>query len=171
MPKNVTVVLGSPFPGSSSEKIADFILSKLNSNKWNKYVVDLSTISAEALLLRDKSNDLDQSIEKVTESDLIISTSPTYRATYTGLLKSFFDKFPLYSLVNKFALAVQTGGSADHGLTIEYGMGPMLRSLGATILSSSIYSWGEDWTEQKEPTLSLNNKINLSVLEIAKLFE
>ena len=89
MVKSVVVILGSPFPGSSSEIIADLILDKLSTNTWNKSIIDLSKISADALLLRSKDSELDTSIENTVTADLIISASPTYRATYTGLLKSF----------------------------------------------------------------------------------
>ena len=165
----VTAILGSPFPNSSSEKISQLVIDKLKILEWEYTIIDLSKISADSLLLRSKDSQLENSITTTTDADLIISASPTYRATYTGLLKSFFDQLPQDSLINKFALPIQTAGSADHALTIEYGMAPMLRSLGASILSTSIYSWGEDWTEEKEPTQSLIYKINLSVEEITKL--
>ena len=168
MEKSVTVILGSPFPDSSSEIIANLILDKLPANTWNKSIIDLSKISADALLLRSKDSELATSIENTVTSDLIISAAPTYRATYTGLLKSFFDQLPQDSLIEKFALPIQTGGGPYHALTIEYGMAPMLRSLGASILSSPIYSWGAEWTEDKKPTQSLINKINLSINEINK---
>jgi|TARA_B110000263_G_C15275692_1_gene495758 FMN reductase len=168
---NLTAVLGSPFAESSSEKIVRLIISKLHLAGWKDIIIDLSDMSSEALLLRSKDQHLDQSISDTINANLIVVASPTYRATYTGLLKSFFDQLPQDSLINKFALPIQTGGSADHALTIEYGMAPMLRSLGASILSTSIYSWGEDWTEEKKPTQSLINKINLSVEEINKLID
>ncbi len=168
MPK-ATVVLGSPFPNSSSEKISQLIIDRLKILEWEYSIIDLSKISADSLLLRSKDSQLENSIANTIDADLIISSSPTYRATYTGLLKSFFDQLPQDSLINKFALPIQTAGSADHALTIEYGMAPMLRSLGASILSTSIYSWGEDWTEEKKPTQFLINKIDLSIKEINKL--
>ena len=83
--KLVVSILGSPFPKSSSERIANIITRSLSTENWETYVVDLSSIPSDALLMRSQSPSLNQAIDKVTSSDLVIVASPTYRATYTGL--------------------------------------------------------------------------------------
>ena len=99
--KILSAVLGSPFPGSSSEKIANLFIDRLPKQHWGTILVDLSKISAEALLLRSKDTTLNTSIESVLNSNVIIAATPTYRATYTGLIKTFFDQFPENSLTGK----------------------------------------------------------------------
>lgn len=169
--KLVVSVLGSPFPKSSSERIANIITRSLSTENWETYVVDLSSIPSDALLMRSQSPSLNQAIDKVISSDLVIVASPTYRATYTGLLKAFFDQFPSESLASNFALPIQTGGSSEHSLSTEYGLTPMLRSLGALILSNSIYSWGDHWIDETSPSDDLKKMISKSLTEIGKLIE
>ena len=96
--KILSAVLGSPFQGSSSEKIVNIYINRLPKEQWDAALVDLSKISSEALLLRSKDKALNDSIERVLDSDVIIAATPTYRATYTGLIKTFFDQFPENSL-------------------------------------------------------------------------
>ena len=169
--KLVVSVLGSPFPKSSSERIANIITRSLSTENWETYVVDLSSMPSDALLMRSQSSSLTEAIEKVISSDLVIVASPTYRATYTGLLKVFFDQFPAESLANNFALPIQTGGSPEHSLSTEYGLAPMLRSLGALILPNSIYSWGDHWVDETSPSDDLKKIISRSLREITRLIE
>jgi FMN reductase len=169
--KLVSSVLGSPFPGSSSERIASLISNSLLSKGWDEYVIDLSTLPSDALLMKSQSPVITNAIEQVTSSDLIIPATPTYRATYTGLMKVFFDHFPHDSLRNKYVLPVQTGGSAEHSLTIEHGLAPMLRSLGALVLSNGIYAWGDHWLDTMSPFDVLVKMVDLSLKEVTELID
>ena len=165
--KKLSAVLGSPFPGSSSEKIANLFIDKLPKQHWDTTLVDLSRISSEALLMRNKDKALNDSIEWVIDSDVIIAATPTYRATYTGLIKTFFDQFPENSLSGKLVLPIQTGGSAEHALSVEHGLIPMVRTLGADVATKSIYSWRDHWNDDGTPGNKLKEMIDQSVNEIS----
>ena len=164
--KILSTVLGSPFPGSSSEKIAHLFIDRLPKQHWDTTMVDLSKISSSALLLRSKDETLNASIEHVLNSNVIIAATPTYRATYTGLIKTFFDQFPENSLSGKLVLPIQTGGSAAHTVSVEHGLAPMIRTLGADVATKSIYSWGDHWNEDGTPSETLKELIDQSVNEI-----
>ena len=90
MKKVSTLILASPFPQSSSEKIARQLEKSLNTD-WTFEEINLSTLPADDLLLRTKtpSEKFNHSVKQIMDSDLIIIATPTYRATYTGLLKVF----------------------------------------------------------------------------------
>ena len=157
-------LLGSPLPGSSSGKIADLILSRLRDRGWETACIDLSALPSEALLDRQKNDLVDSAITMVTEASIVITATPTYRATYTGLLKVFFDLLSPDSLVGCFGIPVQTGGSPHHSLTVKYGLEPLLRSLGALVSSKGIYAWGEHWSDDK-PSPELQAWIDDAVQE------
>ena len=169
--RSATAILGSPFSGSSSEKIVSLILDRLSPDHWTSTVVDLSEVPADNLLLRSEGPALRQALDKTTEADLIIPASPTYRATYTGLLKVFFDLMPPESLLGSYVLPVQTGGSPHHSLSIEYGMVPMVRSLGGLVLANSIYTWSDHWNEDGSAGEDLVYMIESSVSEISLLLK
>ncbi len=166
---SLTAILGSPFSGSSSEKIVNLVIESLPTSNWNTRVIDLSKISSDALLLRKEDETLNSSIDYVVNSTVIIAATPTYRATYTGLIKSFFDQLPADSLAGKLLLPIQTGGSPEHSLSIEYGLVPMVRTLGALVSTKPIFSWNEHWNEDGSPTENMNQLVNQSVEEIVSL--
>ncbi len=167
--KVAIAVLGSPFPNSSSEKITQLVLDSLESKGWKTYIIELSELPSDALLLRSKSDIVDSALNSVEAADLVILATPTYRATYTGLMKVFFDQFPQDALQGKFALPIQTGGSADHSLAIEYGMSPMVRSLGALVLSNAIYAWEAHWEKDGSPNDLLSSMVKSAVEEVETL--
>lgn len=157
-------ILGSPFPGSSSGRIANLILDGLKDQGWDTASIDLSTLPSEALLGRNKHDLVDSAIKTVTEASIVIPATPTYRATYTGLLKAFFDLLPSDCLVSCFGIPVQTGGSPLHSLSVEYVLEPLLRNLGALVSSKGIYGWGEHWSDGK-PVAELQAWIDDAVQE------
>ena len=165
----LTAILGSPFSGSSSEKIVRLVIENLPTSDWTTHIVDLSKISSDALLLRKEDETLNSSIDYVVNSTVIVAATPTYRATYTGLIKSFFDQLPADSLTGKLLLPIQTGGSAEHSLSIEHGLIPMVRTLGASVSTKSIFSWNEHWNEDGSPTENMKHLVNQSVEEIVSL--
>ena len=164
--KRASAILGSPFPKSTSEKIVELVFERLRENSWETDVIDLSKIDAESLLIRNEDEKLDKVLKSVVQSDLIITASPTYRATYTGLLKVFLDLLPQESLSEKLVLPIQTGGSSDHSLTIEHGITPVMRSLGATVLTNTIYAWSSQFKEDGSPSPGIIELINNSVKEL-----
>ena len=63
-------------------------------------------------------------------SDLVVVASPTYKATYTGLLKAFVDRYGNDGLAGTVAVPVMTGAGAGHALAVEVHLRPLLVELG-----------------------------------------
>lgn len=58
--------------------------------------------------------------------------SPTYKATYTGLLKLFLDRFGAGSLASVTAVPLMLGGDMRHSLAPEAFLKLVLAELGAS---------------------------------------
>ena len=71
----LTAILGSPFSGSSSEKIVHLVIENLPTSDWTTHIV--SKISSDALLLRKEDETLNSSIDYVVDSTVIIAATPT----------------------------------------------------------------------------------------------
>jgi len=95
-------------------------------------VVDLCGL-ARRLLLPEPSPAVEDAIEQVTRADLVVVASPTFKATYTGLLKVFLDRFPHRALAGTIALPVLVMGAPQHALAVEVHLRPLLVELGATV--------------------------------------
>jgi FMN reductase len=65
--------------------------------------------------------------------------SSHYKASYTGILKTYLDLHPQKALVGKRIVPIAIGGSLGHLLAIEYALKPVLSVLGATEILNTVY--------------------------------
>jgi FMN reductase len=103
----------------------------------DRLVVDLAGIAPE--LFDPESPTVKDLLKAVAASDLIVVASPTFKATYTGLLKSFFDRYGTNALSAAVAVPVMTGAGPIHALAPEVHLRPLLVELGASTPTRSLY--------------------------------
>ena len=128
-PPLAVAMSGSPRSPSRSRILAELALNLLAERGYETRLIDLSSVSAEALLARAQSPEIDAAIAVVAEARIVIAATPTYRALYTGLLKCFFDLMPQGHLAGKLCIGLQTGIAREHALSPEYGLRPLFASL------------------------------------------
>src|SRR5438445_12350935 len=85
------VVVGNPKPRSRTY-LAALSVAALLSRAEPEFVLDVVDLGAGLLDPADAA--ANQAVEAVRGLDLLVVASPTYKATYTGLLKLFLDRFP-----------------------------------------------------------------------------
>lgn len=73
---------------------------------------------------------------------LVVAT-PTYKATYTGLLKIFLDQIGAGELAGIPTVPVMTGGSDAHSMALDVHLTPLLVELGASVPARGLYLAGE----------------------------
>jgi FMN reductase len=71
-------------------------------------------------------------------SALLILATPTYKASYTGLLKLFLDVFPAGSLSNTVVVPLVTSGGEAHRYLADIHLRPVLSELGAVVPAPSV---------------------------------
>ena len=161
-------ISGSPSPRSKSRLLLEHALSLLGEQGAATSLVDLATLPADALLGRTRSRDVDDALAAVRGATIVVASTPVYRATYTGLLKVFFDLLPLDGLAGKTAIAIATGGAPAHQLVVDYGLRPLFASVGALMAPTGIY--GTDVAfEQGVPQQALLDRIARAVEEAIAL--
>ena len=167
---NLTVVgiSGSPAARSKSRTLLERALAALAERGASTTLIDLAALPADALLGRRRSSDVDDALTRVAGATIIVASTPVYRATYTGLLKVFFDLFPVNALVNKTAIAIATGGSPAHQLVIDHGLRPLFASVGAVIAPTAVYGTDSAF-ENGVPNQSLISRIDVAVSEAITL--
>jgi FMN reductase len=92
------------------------------------------------LLGRRADDAVQEAVRAVGQARVVVTGSPVYRASYSGLLKTFFDLLPPDALRNAIAVPVLTGGSPDHRLALAHALGPLFASLGAIVVASGVYA-------------------------------
>jgi FMN reductase len=137
---SVAIVIGNHKTNSRTLRVAVAVADALADQipeKGDRLIVDLADVAAE--LFEPESQTVSDLMERVAASDIIIVASPTYKATYTGLLKSFFDRYFNNALSGAIAIPVMTGAAPVHALAPEVHLRPLLVELGATTPTRGLY--------------------------------
>ncbi|MFG1997139.1 NADPH-dependent FMN reductase [Actinoplanes sp. NPDC048988] len=130
----ITVLVGNPKPLSRTRLTADAVAGLFGGADR---VVDLADYAGR--LFTWPEPEIDELVARVAASDLLIVASPTYKATYTGLLKAFLDRYGSNGLAGVTAIPVMTGAAPDHALAVEAYLRPLLVELGASVPTRGLY--------------------------------
>jgi FMN reductase len=145
----VTIVVGNPKPRSRTFEAANLLVEKLTGAAPD-LTIDLTDLGAGLLDWADPT--VADKVEEVKASDLVIFASPTYKATYTGLLKLFIDRFSAGSLNGVTAVPLMLGGHWRHYLASDLLLKPVLVEIGATCPTRGLFLLDSDYAESQELT-------------------
>ena len=106
---------------------------------------ELAVDIAQALVTFAISPALRAALDEVAQADAVIAVSPTYKASYSGLFKSFWDLAEPTSVVGVPVLLGATGGTARHSLMIDTAMRPLFAYLKARIVPTAVFAASDDW--------------------------
>lgn len=137
---SMAVVVGNPKANSRTLRVAQGVADALSTRlvlPSDRLVIDLADVANE-LFERD-SQRVDNLLSAVAASRVIVVASPTFKATYTGLLKSFFDRYATNALGSSVAIGVMTGAAPVHALAVELHLRPLLVELGAVTPTRGLY--------------------------------
>lgn len=97
------------------------------------------------------ARDLDQKgrdvLDKVVNADVLVVGSPTYKGSYTGLFKHFFDLLDPAALRGKPVLLLATGGGERHALIVEHQLRPLFGFFEALALPTGVYATDKDFAD------------------------
>ena len=130
----VAVVVGNPKAGSRTLAAARHVARELAGEP--DLVVDLADLGASILDWSDPT--VAGLVEEVGAADLVVVASPTYKGTYTGLLKLFLDRFATDGL-RGVAVPLMLGAGPAHALAPELTLRPLLTELGAIVPGRALY--------------------------------
>jgi FMN reductase len=142
---SVAVVCGNPKPKSRTLEAALFVAERLCGAPAD-LVLDLVDMGPRLLTWGDPS--VSAAVESVCRSEIAIFASPTYKGTYTGLLKLFLDQFPSDSLANTTAFPLMLGAAMGHAMAPDLLLKPVLVELGASCPARGLYLLETDYTSE-----------------------
>ena len=136
----IAVITGNPRPQSRTHNVAlaaaDTLAAEITPRP-GRLAIDLAEHAARLFDWSDPA--LTRLNEEVAVSDIAIFASPTYKASYTGMLKAFLDRYGSNGLAGVVAVPVMTGGWPGHLLAVEVHLRPVLVELGATVPARGLY--------------------------------
>ncbi len=156
---DVAVVVGNPRLASRTLGAALHVAREL-AGREPGLVVDLADLGTRLLDWDDP--EVSRLVAEVGDADLVVVASPTYKATYTGLLKLFLDRFPGGTGLSGVAVPLMLGGGPTHALAPELCLRPLLTELGAVVPVAALYVVDSrydqpeayaDWLDTARPVL------------------
>ncbi len=97
------------------------------------------------------ARDLDDTGHKVLDAvvgaEVLVVGSPTYKGSYTGLFKHFFDLIDPSALRGKPVLLTATGGGERHALMVEHQLRPLFAFFEALVLPTAVYATDKDFLD------------------------
>lgn len=131
MPSTV-VLVGNPQPSSRTRLVAEEVAQQLTVRGDAEVAPTIDLADVADRLFRFPDATVEALLDQVAAADVLIVASPTYKATYTGLLKSFLDRYGANALSGVTAVPLLTIGGPAHALAVEHGLRPLLVELGAS---------------------------------------
>ncbi len=137
---NIVIISGSPTQPSRSFAIATYLEKLLTSKGQQIEVMNVRDLPPEDLVYANfKSKAINQALDKIEKAHAIIVISPIYKASYTGVLKTFFDLIPEKGLSEKIILPIASGGTVAHLLSLEYAFKPLFSILNCQEILTGVY--------------------------------
>lgn len=139
-----SIVIGNPNAGGRTTRVAQMLTENLvGALNWSQHGgEDIETIELANYakrLFEWEDQELSELNEKVASSDVVIVASPVYKASYTGLLKAFLDRYQTNGLLGTVSIPIMVGASPAHTLSIESHLRPLLVELGSSVPTRGLY--------------------------------
>src|SRR4051794_17225688 len=135
-------VVGNPKPHSRTRSAAELVVERLTGAPPDR-VVDVVELRAGLLDWGDPA--VEDAVAALKAADLAVVASPTFKATYSGLLKLFLDHVGTGDLAGVTAVPLMLGGGPGHALAPELLLKPVLVELGATTPARGLYLIDRTW--------------------------
>ncbi|MGX6608027.1 NADPH-dependent FMN reductase [Micromonosporaceae bacterium Da 78-11] len=126
----IVVVSGNPRPGSRTSTLAVAVGTAL-AGPASPTVIEVGALGAGLLTPGDEATAA--ALAAVREATVLVVATPTYKGSYTGVLKVLLDQLPAQALAGKRAVPVVTAGVAPQAAAAEALLRQLLTELGADV--------------------------------------
>jgi FMN reductase len=134
----VAVIVGNPRPGSRTLALGTAIGQHISQDLGGG--VSVTDLAALGPALLDAGHQATaEALERMYAAQVIVFATPTYKGSYTGVLKVFLDSVPGGALAGRVGVPVMTAGARDHSLAVDVHLRPVLLTLGAILPTPSLY--------------------------------
>jgi FMN reductase len=140
MQVRVSLLIGNPRPGSrtaaASGRLTNALCASLAQDGTTVSATDVVDLSLLGRHLLDPDADPEpvrRATAAVLGARLLVVASPTFKATYSGLLKVFLDALPQRALTGVVAVPVMLAAKGSHRYAVETYLRPLLVELGAAV--------------------------------------
>src|SRR3954451_8536400 len=137
-------VVVNPKPLSRTRAAAELVVERLTGAPPDR-VIDVVDLGAGLLGWGDA--DVGEGVAAGRAAEVAVVASPTYKATYTGLLKLFLDHIGTGDLAGLVAVPLMLGAGPAPAFAPELLLKPVLVELGATAPTRGLYLIDRTWDD------------------------
>jgi FMN reductase len=127
---HIVVVSGNPRTGSRTSRLAIEVGNALAAGN-PPTVIEVGELGAGLLTPGDEATTA--AVAELRAADVLVVATPTYKGSYTGVLKVLLDQLPAQALAGKRAVPVVTAGVAPQAAAAEALLRQLLTELGAEV--------------------------------------
>lgn len=137
---DVLTIAGSPSVNSRSAALLEQLCGTLAGQGLHTRALNVRDLPPEDLIYgRVESPAVLEWTAQLRQARAVVIATPIYKASFSGVLKTFLDLLPQQALAGKLVLPIATGGTPLHALAIDYALRPVLVALGAQHILSGVY--------------------------------
>lgn len=126
----IVVVSGNPRPGSRTSVLA-IAVGRALADGPAPVVVEVGDLGSGLLTPGDEATAA--VLGAVRAAEVLVIATPTYKGSYTGVLKVLLDQLPAQALAGKRAVPVVTAGVPPQAAAAEALLRQLLTELGADV--------------------------------------
>lgn len=172
---NVITLAGSPRFPSRSTALLLFAQRWLEQKGISVLPWNLFNFNPEDLLYaKFDSPGLKVFVDQLADADGVVISTPVYKASFTGALKTLLDLLPERAFANKVLLPMACGGSSCHMLALDYALKPVLSALKAQEILHGVFAEENQITHYDHTPVfsaSLEDRLTTSLDDFARALE
>ncbi len=136
---SIVAVIGNPKADSKTAVVATALAQYIGAQLPGSTHTTIECAALGAGLLEWGAPTVRTALEAMTSADLLIVATPTYKATYTGLLKLLLDQLGQGELAGAPTIPVQLAAAPAHALAVDVHLRPVLLEVGASCPTQSLF--------------------------------
>jgi FMN reductase len=107
-------------------------------------LVELAHLPADGLLGRADDPQVAGAVAAASQASVLVLASPVYRATVSGALKAFLDRFPTGALAGTAVVLAATAAVPEHYLALDTSGRALVASLDGWTVPTVVYATSGD---------------------------
>lgn len=156
---------------SRTRVLVDAVANAVVDADWSVEVFDLLDLGPRlgTTFSWDSASEEHQSVwSSIKACDALVVGSPVYKASYSGLLKHFFDLMEMDILLSKPVLLAATGKAPQHALMIDHQFRPLFAFFKALTLPTALFATDADFESPDRLSDPMKTKVVSAAAEIKR---
>ncbi|MDX8498968.1 FMN reductase [Mesorhizobium sp. VK4C] len=149
------------------ELVADLAAKRYNVTASVYDITELGASLGNARRFADLDATAQTVLRQITDADVLVVGTPTYKGSYTGLFKHAIDMIDPSALLGTPVILTATGGGDRHALIVEHQLRPLFGFFQAHTLPTAIYAADREFADYRLTAEPIRQRVRQAVAELA----